>query len=96
MKTRIRQRDWLELAGEKIHHKQVGSVPTFLSVRSNKFAKRKTGFSRVSLSLVNSSPHEGEFYCVLCLISNLFDTHGMDLGKIHPVLKNRHTIVRLK
>ena len=33
MKTRIQHRDWLELAGEKIGRKQVGSVPTFLSVR---------------------------------------------------------------
>ena len=39
-KTRIRQRDWLKLAGEKIRREQVGSVnvPTFLSVRANKFA----------------------------------------------------------
>ena len=43
-KTRIRQRDWLKLAGEKIRREQVGSVPTFLSVRANKFAKWKTGF----------------------------------------------------
>ena len=28
-KTRIRQRDWLKLAGEKIRRKQVGRVPTF-------------------------------------------------------------------
>ena len=34
-KTRIRQRDWLKLAGEKIRHEQVGRVPTFLSVRTN-------------------------------------------------------------
>ena len=38
-KTRIRQRDWLKLAGEKIRREQVGTVPTFLSVRANKFAK---------------------------------------------------------
>ena len=37
-KTRIRQRDWLKLAGKKIRREQVGSVPTFLSVRANKFA----------------------------------------------------------
>ena len=37
-KTRIRQRDWLKLAGEKIRREQVGSVPIFLSVRANKFA----------------------------------------------------------
>ena len=28
-KTRIGQRDWLKLAGEKIRREQVGSVPTF-------------------------------------------------------------------
>ena len=28
-KTRIRLRDWLKLAGEKIRREQVGSVPTF-------------------------------------------------------------------
>ena len=44
-KTRIRQHDWLKLAGEKIRCEQVGSVPTFLSVRANKFAKWKTGFT---------------------------------------------------
>ena len=33
-KTRIRQRDWLKLTGEKIRREQVGSVPTFLSVRA--------------------------------------------------------------
>ena len=41
-KTRIRQRDWLKQAGEKIRREQVGSVPT-LSVRANKFAKWKIG-----------------------------------------------------
>ena len=29
-KTRIRHRDWLTLAGEKIRREQVGTVPTFL------------------------------------------------------------------
>ena len=43
-KTRIRQRDWLKLAGEKIRREQVGSVRTFLSVRANKVAKWKIGF----------------------------------------------------
>ena len=42
-KTRIRQRDWLKLAGEKIRREQVGSVPTFLCVCANKFAKWKIG-----------------------------------------------------
>ena len=46
-KTRIRQRDWLKLAGENIRREQVGTVPTFLSVRANKFAKWKIGFTRV-------------------------------------------------
>ena len=44
-KTRIRQRDWLTLVGEKIRREQVGTVPTFFSVRASKFAKWKTGFS---------------------------------------------------
>ena len=42
-KTRIRQRDWLKLAGEKIRREQVRSVPTFLSVRANQVAKWKVG-----------------------------------------------------
>ena len=46
MKTRIRLRDWLKLAGEKIRREQVGTVPTFLPVRANKFAKWKIGFIR--------------------------------------------------
>ena len=44
-KTRIRQSDWLKLAGEKIRREQVGSIPTFLTVRANKVAKWKIGFS---------------------------------------------------
>ena len=48
-KTRIRQHDWLKLAGEKIRREQVGSVPTFLSVRAKKFAKWKIGFTMVDL-----------------------------------------------
>ena len=43
VKTRIRQRDWLELTGEKIRREQVGTVPAFSSVRANKFAKCKIG-----------------------------------------------------
>ena len=42
-KTRIRQRDWLKLAGEKIRREQVGTAPTYLSVRANQFAKWKIG-----------------------------------------------------
>ena len=38
-----RHRDWLKLAGEKIRREQVGTVPTFLSVSANKFAKWKIG-----------------------------------------------------
>ena len=49
-KTRIRQHDWLKLAGEKIRREQVGSVPTFLSVRANKFVKWKIGLRKVSHS----------------------------------------------
>ena len=45
-KAGIEQRDWLKLAREKIRREQVGSVPTFLSVRANKFAKWKIGFTR--------------------------------------------------
>ena len=49
-KTRIRQRDWLKLAGEKIRREQVGSVPTFLSVLANKFTWLKTGFKNLNIS----------------------------------------------
>ena len=45
-KTRIRQRDWLKLAGEKIRREQVRSVPTFLCVSANKFTKWKIGFTQ--------------------------------------------------
>ena len=48
-KTRIRQHDWLKLAREKIRREQVGSVPTFLSVRANKVAK-----SKISLRLLST------------------------------------------
>ena len=43
-KTRIGQRDWLKFARAKIRREQVGSVPNFLSVRPDKFAKWKIGF----------------------------------------------------
>ena len=38
-KTRNPKRDWLKLAGEKIRRQKVGSVPTFLCARANKFVK---------------------------------------------------------
>ena len=44
-KTRIRLRDWLKLACEKIRREQVGIIPTFLPVRTNKLAKWKIGLS---------------------------------------------------
>ena len=44
-KTRIRQRDWLKLTGKKIRREQVVSVPSFLSVRANEFAKWKVDFT---------------------------------------------------
>ena len=43
-KTRIQQHDWSKLVGEKSRREQVGIVPTFFSVRANKFAKWKTDF----------------------------------------------------
>ena len=45
---RIRHRDWLKLAGEKIPREQIGNEKTFLFVRANKFAKWKAGFTRFS------------------------------------------------
>ena len=53
--TRIRQRDWLTLASEKIRREQVGTIPTFFSVRGNTFAKWKTGLRSTFLS-----------YCLHC------------------------------
>ena len=52
VKTRIRHRDWLKLAGEKICHEQVGTVPTFLSVRANKVVKWKTDIRLPRLGIV--------------------------------------------
>ena len=51
-KTRIRERDWLKLVGEKIRREQVGTVPTFFSVRANKFAKWKTGLKLTILGRI--------------------------------------------
>ena len=48
-KTRVDQRDWLKLAREKIRREQVGSAPTFLSVRVNKFTKWKVGLCRATV-----------------------------------------------
>ena len=49
-KIRIRQRDWLKLAGEKIRREHVGTVPTFLSVRANKVAKWKIRLLSIIMS----------------------------------------------
>ena len=49
-KIRIRQRDWLKLAGEKIRCEHVGTVPTFLSVRANKVAKWKIRLLSIIMS----------------------------------------------
>ena len=54
-KTRIRQRDWLKLAGEKIRREQVGTAPTFLCVRANKFPKWKIGLKRPDIAPLNFS-----------------------------------------
>ena len=43
--TKIPQRDWLKLVGEKIRREQAGTVPTFFSVCANKVAKSKKGLS---------------------------------------------------
>ena len=69
-KTRIRQRDWFKLAGEKIRREQVGTVPTFLSVRANKFAKWKIGFRKASkVSLVNRMIQSIPDF-MICFITN--------------------------
>ena len=57
-KTRIRRRDWLKLSGEKNRRQHVSIVPTFLSVRANKFAKWKIGFTVLCQSLINSQWRE--------------------------------------
>ena len=57
-KTRIRQRDWLKLADEKIRREQVGSVPTFLCVRANKFAKWKIGLKRLYFHVTQLYSHQ--------------------------------------
>ena len=54
-KTRIRHRDCLILAGEKIRREQQGTVPTFLSVRANKFAKWKTVLNRLKVTGKNTT-----------------------------------------
>ena len=65
-KTTIRQCDWLKLAGEKIRRKQVGTVPTFLSVRANKVAKWKIGFSTVTDVQLD------DYYFLICTPSTPF------------------------
>ena len=50
-KTSIRHHDWLKLAGEKIRREQAETVPTFLSVRVNEFAKWKTGLTACTILL---------------------------------------------
>ena len=57
-KTRIWHRDWLKLAGEKIRCEQVGTVPTFLSARANKFAKWKIGLRAVDYMFVLLVPND--------------------------------------
>ena len=58
-KTRIRQRYWLKLAGEKIRREreQVRTVPTFLSVRATQIRQVK---NRLNITLL--SKIRGAFY----------------------------------
>ena len=67
-KTRIRQSDWLKLAGEKIRREQVGSVPTFLSVRANKVAKWKIGLRDTGVNWDRNLVHCDPCDCSLMLI----------------------------
>ena len=63
-KTRIRQRDWLKLAGEKIRHEQVGSVPTlFVGSREQirlveNGLKTRVIFARKNSLVLSSAPNE--------------------------------------
>ena len=72
-KRSIRQRDWLKLAGEKIRREQVGTVPTFLCVRANKFAKWKIGLTQHTFSLT--------FYITTLLAGVIF----VDCNCMHAV-----------
>ena len=55
-KTRFRHRNWLKLTGGKIRREQVGTFPSFLSVRVNKFTTWKKGLrhSYMNFNLKNS------------------------------------------
>ena len=72
-KTRIRYRDWLKLAGEKIRREIVRTVPTFLSVRANKVAKQKTGFKMrdASLTMAAEGMNGRVVELASCILSSL-------------------------
>ena len=65
-KTRIRQRHWLTLVGEKIRREQEGTVPTFFSVRANKFAKWKTGLREQAEQVAYQPMVHASTSCLLC------------------------------
>ena len=71
-KTRIQHRDWLKLAGEKIRREQVRTVPTFLSVRANKFVKWKISFS----------PGYNLIFCMRIVFHSFLIMETVDTGKV--------------
>ena len=53
-KTRIRQHDWLKLAGKKIRREQVGSVPTFFVCSREQIRLVENRLKPAKLSLLDT------------------------------------------
>ena len=70
-KARIRLRDCLRLGSKKIRREQVGTVPTFLSVRANKFAKWKIDLRFTTQHLDHGPSKQGIFVPKTTTMNNL-------------------------
>ena len=81
-KTRIQQHYWSKLVSEKGRREQVGIVPTFFSVRPNKFAKWKTSLSVYKLDKSTEKCRHGGGVCIF-IKNNLNFRNREDLPKVN-------------
>ena len=64
-KTRIRQRNWLKLVGEKIRPEQVGTVPTFFFCSREQIRQVENGLYTLQFRLRLVSLQNCETSCIV-------------------------------
>ena len=82
--ARIWLRDCLRLGSKKIRREQVGTVPTFLSVRANKFAMWKIGLRFTTQHLDHGPSKQGIFVPKATTMNNLWpwDCFERNIGRL--------------